>query len=59
MIGPNMRPTRSVPRDWMANSANRIATARGTIQSLKPGWTYCRPSVAERTDIAGVIIESP
>ena len=30
MIGPKQWPIAAVPRDWIANSASRIATAAGT-----------------------------
>ena len=30
MTGPNKWPIAAVPRDWIANSASRIATAAGT-----------------------------
>jgi hypothetical protein len=30
MIGPKNEATRAVPRDWTANSANRMITVSGT-----------------------------
>ena len=59
MIGPKKAPTRAVPRDCIANSANKIPAAITSVQGLNPLSTYCSPSVADSTDIAGVIIESP
>ena len=59
MIGPNIRPTLAVPRDWMKNRPIRMAIAVGITKALNPGLTVVSPSTADSTEIAGVIIESP
>ncbi len=59
MTGPNKAPTRAVPCDWIAKSPTRMPTAMGMTNGSKLAWTVVRPSTADRTEIAGVIIESP
>ena len=59
MTGPKMRPTFSVPRDWMRKSATRIATAAGTMNGWAAVVAMPIPSTAEITEIAGVITPSP
>jgi hypothetical protein len=59
ITGPNNRPTVAVPRLWTRNNATRITAAIGTTRCSSDGWTTSRPSTAESTEIAGVIIESP
>jgi hypothetical protein len=59
MIGPNARPTAPVPKRWIENSTTMIATVIGTTRSDMPGETISRPSTAESTEIAGVIMPSP
>ena len=59
MIGPNSRPTRSVPPRWMANRNSRIIRLIGTTQCDRCGATTLRPSTAPSTEIAGVITPSP
>ena len=59
MTGPNSRPTRWVPHRWTANSTARIAAASGTTASARRGETTSRPSIADSTEIAGVITLSP
>ena len=56
---PEQAPTRAVPRDWIANRPTRMPIAIGTTYGSKPGSTVVRPSTADSTEIAGVIIESP
>ena len=48
-----------VPCAWIANSPTRMPTAMGTTKGWKLAWTVVSPSTAERTEMAGVIIESP
>ncbi len=59
MIGPKILPTCAVPRRWIAKSAVRMTTVSGTTTSSKRGVTIRRPSTAESTLIAGVMIPSP
>ena len=59
MMGPNSKPTFAVPWDWIANRPIRMAIAVGMTKGVKPGLTVFRPSTADSTEIAGVIIESP
>ena len=58
MIGPNMPPTRAVPRRWNMNSAVMITTVTGTTALSNSGFKISRPSTAESTEIAGVISAS-
>ena len=59
MTGANSRPTRAVPRDWIANRPTRSPSDTGMTTGLKLALTVVTPSTAERTEIAGVIIASP
>jgi hypothetical protein len=59
MIGPNSRPTKAVPFFWMKKSPIRITTVRGTTTlSMCVEYTL-RPSIALKTEIAGVMAPSP
>ncbi len=57
--GPNSQPTAPVPKRCTRNSAIRMASAIGTTSGAIPGVATLRPSTAEVTVIAGVIIPSP
>ena len=59
MIGPNARPTAPVPKRWIANSTVRMTSVIGTTRFFSDGAATSRPSTAESTEIAGVIIPSP
>ena len=59
ITGPNSQPTVPVPRRCSANNPIRIAAAIGTTRLSSDGCTISTPSTADRTEIAGVIIESP
>ncbi len=59
VIGPKKAATLAVPRDCTANSAIRITTVIGTTKSSKAGVATFRPSTAESTDSAGVMMASP
>ena len=50
---------RSVPQRSTANSAVRTPTVSGTTTGASPGSTTFRPSLADRTDSAGVMALSP
>jgi len=58
MTGPKSRPTLPVPRYWMANSPIRITSVAGTTKFAAAGLSL-RPSIADRTEIAGVMTPSP
>ena len=59
MTGPNRRATASVPDRCTQNSAITITSVTGTTQSAEPGTTSSIPSIADITDMAGVMIASP
>jgi hypothetical protein len=59
ITGPKSLPTVPVPRFWMANSAIRMTIASGITQALSAGAATSRPSVADSTEIAGVMAPSP
>ena len=59
MTGPKNLPTRSVPWRCTTNSAVITAIPSGTTHSRSPGWETSRPSIADITEIAGVMRESP
>ena len=59
MTGPKARPTAPVPKRWTANSTVRMTSVIGTTRLSSEGAATSRPSTAERTEIAGVIIPSP
>ncbi|OIQ70612.1 hypothetical protein GALL_477710 [mine drainage metagenome] len=59
MTGPKNRPTSAVPCFCTTNRPTRIPAVMGTIQSLKTGVATPSPSMAERTEIAGVMTLSP
>ena len=58
MIGPNSRPTRSVPRRWIANSTTTMSSVTGTTARVMSGSSSSRPSTAPSTEIAGVMSAS-
>ena len=58
MTGPNSRPTRAVPMRCAANSNTRITTVIGMTSDSSSGSTTRRPSTADSTEIAGVIMLS-
>ncbi|MNG18461.1 hypothetical protein D3C84_1025290 [compost metagenome] len=59
MIGPNRMPIRAVPWLWIKNSATSTINDSGTTQWSMPSKASPRPSIAESTEIAGVIMLSP
>ena len=59
VIGPKNAATRAVPRDCTANRPNRITTESGTTNRSSEGAITSRPSTADSTDSAGVIMASP
>ena len=59
ITGPNSRPTAPVPKRWIANSTVMITSVISTTIESRLGETTFRPSTADSTEIAGVIIPSP
>jgi hypothetical protein len=59
VIGPKNAATRAVPRDCAANSNTRIRIVNGTTSWSNAGVTIFNPSIADNTEIAGVISASP
>ena len=57
--GPKNLPIVAVPCRCTINSPARIPIDKGTNHWLKMGVAILRPSMAESTEIAGVIIPSP
>ena len=50
---------RVVPRAWIANRPTRMTTAAGMTNGAKACCTVVKPSTAESTVTAGVIMLSP
>ena len=59
ITGPKKRPSGPVPKRWTKNSVERITSVTGTTIASRFGVTTSRPSTADITEIAGVIIPSP
>ena len=59
ITGPNTLPTLAVPRRWTRKRAMMIAAVIGTTRSLSDGAATLRPSTADSTEMAGVIMLSP
>ena len=59
MMGPKMRPMKPVPRLCTRNSATSTATVIGTTARDSPGASTLSPSIADRTEMAGVMAPSP
>ena len=59
ITGPNSRPMLSVPLRWIVNNPIKIAIVTGTMNVWKAGAISLSPSMAESTEIAGVMTPSP
>jgi len=59
MIGPKKRPSGPVPKRWTKKSVERITRVAGTTKVSRLGVTTSRPSTADITEMAGVIMPSP
>ena len=59
MTGPKNSPTRDVPPRWIVNNAMMIAIEIGSTSLLSPGAAIDKPSTADSTETAGVIMLSP
>ncbi|MNN65558.1 hypothetical protein D3C81_1810670 [compost metagenome] len=58
-MGPNKVPIRAVPCFWIRNSPTSTIRDSGTTHWLTPSNARSRPSIADSTEIAGVIMLSP
>ena len=59
VIGPKNAATLAVPRDCTANSADQDHDGQRHDVGLEAGVTIFKPSTADSTDSAGVMIASP
>ena len=59
VTGPKRLPTAAVPYFWIKNKATKITREIGIINLCKPGAAISIPSTADKTEIAGVITDSP
>ena len=59
VTGPKTLATLPVPKRWTANSTARMTSVIGTTYGSKAGVTTFRPSTADSTEIAGVMMASP
>jgi hypothetical protein len=59
VTGPNTDPMRPVPRFCTQNKPIRIPQVKGTIKGVKAWVATPRPSMAESTEMAGVMTPSP
>ena len=59
ITGPNSDPTAPVPSRWSRNRQTMIATVIGTTRSDSDGAATLTPSIADSTEMAGVIRLSP
>ena len=59
ITGPNTRPMAATPLCWTRNSPTRMTSVIGTTYGPSAGASTFTPSIADRTEIAGVIAPSP
>ena len=59
ITGPKIAPTRALPRRCSQNKPSSTSTVSGTTQCDSEGAATFRPSMAESTEIDGVITPSP
>ena len=59
ITGPKILPMKPVPCFCMKNRPIRITTVSGTTAGVSEGASTFRPSIADSTEIAGVIAPSP
>jgi hypothetical protein len=59
ITGPKIRPMNPVPCFCITNSPTRIAMVIGTTAGVSEGASTFKPSIALKTEIAGVIAPSP
>ena len=59
ITGPNSRPTAPLPSRCSTNSRTRTVAVRGSTRADTDGAATWTPSIADSTEIAGVIMLSP
>ena len=59
VTGPNNLPTAAVPCFCIRNKATKITNEIGIMNLCKAGAAISIPSTADKTEIAGVITDSP
>ena len=59
ITGPKNIPTLAVPCFWIPNSPMMMTSVTGTMNGCSSGVMISRPSTADSTEIAGVIMPSP
>ena len=59
ITGPNSRPTAPVPSRSNTNRPMRITAVTGSTMAPTDGAATCTPSIADSTEMAGVIMLSP
>ena len=59
ITGPNSLPTQPVPSRCSRNRPIRITAVMGSTMLPTDGAATCTPSIAESTEMAGVIMLSP
>ena len=59
ITGPKNFPMAAVPRFWEKKSKKRIMQVSGMMKGLEASVAISNPSMAERTEMAGVMIPSP
>ncbi|MCY1428877.1 hypothetical protein D9M71_447760 [compost metagenome] len=59
MIGPKRVPMRAVPCFWIRNRPTSTISDKGTTHCSRPSNAISSPSMADSTEIAGVIMLSP
>ena len=59
VMGPKKAATRPVPCACTRNRPTMITSVSGSTKESKSGVMTLRPSMAESTEIAGVMIASP
>ena len=59
ITGPKIRPMKLVPFFCMTNRPTRMTTVSGMTAGASDGASTFSPSIAESTEIAGVIAPSP
>ena len=59
ITGPNNLPMLWVPRRWIRNSPIKITIVTGTVNCSKSGAMSFKPSIADSTEMAGVMTPSP
>jgi hypothetical protein len=59
ITGPKMPPMKPAPLLCIRNSPIRMMTVSGTTAGASDGASTLRPSIADSTEIAGVMAPSP